>query len=182
MSTSFSITHRVFQSRPILFKSVYIFEQNFWRPKQQLCLQFRGTALLSKIQEKQLCWKNFYEPMTMSFFSEEAWLKTAVTCDFAFLSQKTRKNCYLQAGGHMLNGNNVHWEAHHWQLTCTRIMCLCSFWQFRWEWDFDEIKNQCCPSLMEKDYFFIERGMIVWQILWSTPFPNVLMAQNLDAK
>lgn len=38
VSTSFSITHRLLQSKAILFKSIYIFEPNFWRPNQQLCL------------------------------------------------------------------------------------------------------------------------------------------------
>lgn len=181
VSTSFSITHRVLQSKPILFKSVYIFEPNFWQPKQQLCLQFRGTVLLSKLQEKQLCWKTFYEPMATSFFSEEAWLKTAVTCDFAFLSQNTWKSCYLQAGGHMINGDSVHWETHHWKFTCTRILCLCFFWQL-W-WDLDQIKNQCCPLLMENDYFFIAKGMIIGQILWGTPFlPKYVNGPELGCK
>lgn len=49
-------------------------------------------------------------------------------------------------------------------------MCFCFFWQLQWELDLDQIKNQCCPSLMENDYFLIGRGIIMWQVLWNTPF------------
>lgn len=121
--------------------------------------------------------------MVISFFFEDAWLKAAVTCDFVFLPQNTLKNCYLQEGGHMLNDNNVHWETHHWKYIHMRKMCFCFFWQLQWELDLDQIKNRCCPLLMENYYFFIGSCMIMRQVLWNTPFlPKCVNGPELGCK